>query len=264
MQRNKDSCLLYVSSHHATAADYAAGKFSFNIPNSMFVDSVARLAPVSATVPNMFENINTRLQNHTFTSQLGVDPIDIAVIPLQQYNLTDYLAALTAVAPNFTFTVETNGHVSINETGDDDPVVSGTIEFWHTLGFDESQLTNAGGSQWQLQLINLSTITANNLPNLGGDKMLWIAIDHGAHGNVTSAFDGMQYDGLIPVDLTTTDYGQSANFICPHLDIFNVEFKYSNALKTFDVELLDYKFRALPLPANYSFQLVLKIFHMEN
>lgn len=242
-----ESVLLYLSSEHAYTR--SGSKFQFHVGNTIYVEKAVKIVPVSIHLANIFPNVNqyrnswTEVTAHTITEK--------------QYSSSELVTALNTESPKFTFSVDVNGFFVITCVGTE-TLSSPTIDFFEMLGFQD-QVT---APNYTLSVT--TSLTASTLPNLGGEKIVFFLCDELSPSNCVYAKDGSPYNVLSMISLHDVDYGHEGHFRGADVFVDDIEYKHHNNLDSFVIQLIDSKFRALPLPNNYHFRIVFKVFHEDN
>lgn len=246
------SATLYLSTEHAAYRNDEEGIFGFNIPNSMYVDKAVKIVPMSVTVPNIFPNVNKYKNTWTL---VGTGELSI---PVKQYSASTLVAALSATSNLVFWNVSPDGYFQI--AGVNQTLTSPTIDFFAMLGF-ASQVTYSNGV-YSLSWTN--TLTASDLPNLGGEKIIFIHIDKMGGGNMVNGEDGTLHDLVAHVSLHDVDFGMEGHWRSNDILIDDIEYRHYNKLDSLVVDIRDSRNRRLKLPANYHLRMMFKIFHRDS
>jgi hypothetical protein len=177
-------------------------------------------------------------------------------ITAAQYTITDLMTQLTASSTDCTFTVGSDGYVTITTTGTT-YLYSPTIDFFDMLGFQDQ----VAAPDYTLTVT--TSLKATSLPNVGGEKVVFLACAELAPGNCVFGGDGTPYDILLPISFADTAFGYEACYRGADTEIEDVEYKFYNKIATLEFIIRDSKFRPLLLPKNYHFRMILKVFHKD-
>ena len=255
---HRDSSLLYLSTEHATRRN---ADFFINISNSTSPTKVRKVVPVSVTIPNIFPNVN-RYRN-TWQENGGPE----ITIPEGQYDIDSLAAAFTAASTNLTMTVNGGVLEITNNTAGSVFMESKTTDIFDMLGFHDAispvPAFPPPGTVYRLTFSALETKTAG-LPNLGGEKMVFVTSQKLAHGSTTFGGDSVEYNILANISFHNVDYGQTAHFEVNELKSHEIDWLHHNNIDTVEMTILDSKFRPLLLPGNYHMRIVLRIFHQDS
>jgi hypothetical protein len=267
--------LLYCSTEHATQRTADGSSWTVNVGNTIYADKVDAISPLKVTITNLFHNVNQ--YNNTFTITNGTGTVTV-VVPPGQYTaieLSAYTQALTIPVVNAYLTFSTGGIPdTANRFGfvfnSADPtafVSSPQTEFWDMVGVDPSLLnTVLVAGEYTIPLVGLPGSILNDLPpNMGGEKIVHLACDKIAHGNMVHAKDGKLHDIVLSIPLSNTAYGFATGFVPQEDDSYMIDYRYTCSLaSTLEFTLLDSQMRPLPYPTNHHVQMVFKLYHNEN
>lgn len=246
--------MFYVSTEHARYRDPTNSRYSVNLDNTIHADKTVALIPSQVSVPNIFPNVN---KYRNSWSETTTGSTFTHSLPLGQYNITTLLSAMNSAATWLHFDVTSSGFVTVSidiaYSGFDVTLTAGN-DFLELLGFqDQSPLVVGDGS----------TVTASTLPNLGGEKVVFVVSDRMAVSNCVNGGDGKLYDTLCCVSMHNTDFGQTAVFRATDGEVDGIKFNFDNDMTAVEIELVDSKFRPLVLPNNYHVRMILKIVHSD-
>jgi len=252
MHAGSESSLLYLSSEHG---ERKANEIVISLGNTTHVRKVVKLIPVSVTLPNIFPNVN----QYKNTWREGVDPTLLS-IPEGQYDVDSLVVALNAASGDFTFSHNGTSFVITNVSGGTTAIRTTSSDLFELLGFQDQIVK--GTTEYVLSFAS-SDVFVGGLPNLGGEKVVFVMSHKLAHANMCFGGDGTQYDCVAHVDFTQTDYGQSSIFRVDDIDAHDIDFYYHNNLDVVTLYLYDSRFRDLILPNNYHLRIVLRAHHKD-
>lgn len=255
--KKTNNALLYTSTEHATTRSADGHQWTVNIGNTIYAEKVDSIAPLQVTLANIFPNVTQ--YNNAFTVSNGDGAVNV-VVPVGQYTATVFASTVTTQLAGVNVTLTLNADdkfvfTSTNAHGNT-TVTSTLIDAWHLLGY-----ANADG----VTFAQTTATTAPYVPNMSGEKIVHIACDKLAHGNLVYGDDGSLHDIFVTIHLTDTTYGFNATFLPQQDETYHVDYKYANSVtSTLDFQLLDSKLRPLPYPLNHHVQIVFRLHHHEN
>lgn len=250
-----DTALVYFSTEQLTNRTVGKTEFQFGINNSVYLKNVRKIVPQSISLPNIFPNVNSH-RNSWVEPSSGTPK----VLDAKQYTTSTLVTALNSKSTDFTFSVDANGYFNIACTGTKSMDTSANTypkEIFEMLGFQDDLESN--GTELSIP----TSIVASNLPNLGGEKKVFISSAKLAQANCIHGGDDTPYDILTVISFHDVGFGFEANYRAEDMIVGDVEYDFANQLDKIHVTLLDSKFRPLYLPTNYHLRMVLKIFHMD-
>jgi hypothetical protein len=241
--------LCFLSTEHITRT-VGQETFEFNIAEADKSDDIHRIVPVAISLPNIFENVNS------FRNKF-VDSGGTRTIPVNQYTTTTLATALSAASVDFNMTVNSDGKFvltctgtkTMNTTANDTP-----NELFELLGFQDDLLSEG------ILEVTTSQI-ASKLPNLGGEKLVFIRAPELAAGNMINGDDRNSSDILTQISFHDVGFGFEGHVKAADMMVDDVEYKVPQSFSMLRVEILDSKFRRLTLPNNYHLRLILKFIH---
>ena len=258
--------LLYASTEHATTRSFDGSNWTVNVGNTIYAEKVDAISPLKVTLANLFPNVTQ--YNNTFNVS-NTDAVVVVVVPVGQYTAAEFAAEVTTqiAATNVTLTISTAGvlanHFEFTSTSGTHgtTTISSTLNGWWNLIGYAAILQGIGF----VSFAQSTSILPPNLPNLSGEKIVHIACDKIAHGNLVHAQDGKIHDVIMSVPLTDTAYGFNTTFLPQEDDTYMIDYRYTCSLSsTLDFQLLDSKMRSLPYPPNQHIQMMFKLYHNEN
>lgn len=104
---------------------------------------------------------------------------------------------------------------------------------------------------------------APNAPNLGGEKLVHVALQPIAQGHMVAA-NGYEYNVLTTVALDTTPYGDYSIQQANDMYTDDTDFPRELTAATVTVQLLDANYDQLYVPTNYHVNVQLKCYHLDS
>ena len=248
-----DTCLLYVSSEHAVSR--SDSRYRLTIPNTVFVDKCVKLVVHTITIENIFPNINK--YRNTWEEKTG----GTKSITIKNYTASELITAFNAASSEFVLSLNGDGKFVITSTTNTTIYTTGHRDLFDLLGFQDQVQTV--GNVHPLA-VNTTSLTANTVPNLGGEKLVFIRSNQLVDANLCHGGDGTLHDVMTCIPLSETNYGFSKSVRANDLFIDDVEYRDEKNINTIYFEILDSKFRPLDMPSNYHLRMVLKVFHKEH
>ena len=250
------SALFFVSTEHATHRVADKARFTVNVGNSIFIDKAVRIVPFSISLPHVFPNVNSY---RNFWIEVGGSSFAEYEIPVGQYTLTELIAALNATATDITWAVAVDGRVTLQSAGGLDQIfeIAAYEDWFEMLGF-----TQAVGDVLIVDGTNL--MTADSLPYMGGEQIVFISCDKLAPANMIHAKDGTPYDIVASASLHDTEYGQVYHNRSDDTKLGDIEYQSHNQFDTMIIELFDSRMRLLAFPSNQHLHMTFKVYHMDN
>jgi hypothetical protein len=264
--------LLYCSTEHATSRTPNGDSWKVNVGNTIYADKVDAISPMKVTIANLFNNVNQYNNTYTVVNNNGTVTV---VLPPGQYTAADiatYTATLTPGAllsfSSFALIPDEQKFSWSNVSGGASTTISSPQPgFWELIGWDPSTMdTDTVPGEYALILgASPVTVTAPYLPSMGGEKLVHIACDKIAHGNLVHGADGKLHDIMLSVPLTDTAYGFTTSFVPQEDDSYMIDYRYTCSLaSTLDFQILDSRLRPLVYPLNHHIQIIFKLYHHEN
>ena len=248
MQKTKDeeSVLLYLSTEHATTRN--EGTWTVNMGNSIFVEKAKMITPLSVTLTHLFPNINQ------YNNTILVGSVTYT-IPIGFYTTAELITAMnTLLAPE-----------TVSLALVDGVIVASTVTDFKTFIPQSTDLSHVLGVPFQILLRTATPLTFLHPPNLSGEKLVHIACDKMAHGNLIHGADGKLHDILATVHLSNVAYGFTTTFKSQDIDAYSIQYKYSNSLtSSLNFRLLDSQMRNLSYAENLHCQILTKVYHGEH
>jgi len=265
LKDKEERVLLFTSTEHATTRQADGSQWTVNIGNTTYAEKVDAIAPLEVNLANLFNNVTQ--YNNTF-NVTNLDGLVVVVIPVGYYTASSFAAAASAqlVGIDVVMAVSAGGYFrfsSISGTHGLTVVTSLSVGWWELIGgFVDPQVDL---SLSILTILQGTSFTMNHPPNMAGEKLVHIACDKIAHGNLVHGADGKLHDILVTVPLHNTAYGNNTTFVPQEEDHYLIDYRYTNSLSsTLDFQLLDSKMRPLSYPANHHIMILFKLHHHEN
>ena len=259
-KRMVKSCLFYASTEDAiTRKD---DEFRFTVPNTSRAAQTVGHFPTLVQLSNVFPNLSTYMtefQETDISWQTGVQ--DNSVVS-GQYLVEDFVLQYKLASIYMQFSINVDGYVSVYPTSAQSMMRTKSKDIWDALGYSDQVYFEDG--YWVLGP-DIGPIfdptVALYLPNVGGEKTVFIVCDDLAPSNMISTADGHPHDVISQISFAGTDYGEPAAYVSTGVNMEKVEFKERRQVDTFRLRIEDANHRLLPLPDNHHLRMVLRIFH---
>ena len=104
--------LCKITSFNKIGADDTTDDFSVNFENHRSLHQIVRIVNKSVDIPNVFYNINSygydidNLGNNTYRWINTASVLQTVVLPVGQYNLTEFLTALNLLLPDHSYALD--------------------------------------------------------------------------------------------------------------------------------------------------------------
>jgi len=286
------SCLVNCCSHHAVEVsnEYGNGHFKCTFNNVNKLTHAIKVLPHTISLPHIFPNINQynssiriRFQNadpefvdwqipHGFyTAEKLVELINNKFI--EEFNTRDPLTD-DFLGPFF-INPETNmiNLKNVKPFGRSCNIL-GQLEFFQMLGLHEFARENNTGVtadpaypykiQWMSDQLSIFKARGDyQLPNFGGEKLVHIIVRGGAAQGNMVAGSSQEHNVLATVPLHDVEYGQYIHSKAVDLYVDDIDYQSITNLQTIELQVVDHRFRPLPIPTNYVVSANLKVYHKD-
>ena len=249
MFAHHESVICYVSTEHCTRI--ASNSWRANIGgNTLFANKSTRLTPVQISIPNVFPNIKVDLSMSTTSGT--------TTLPAGQYTsaqIMDFFntSAIFGVADELQMTQNDQGRYIITNNSLAAKFVNFTVESQKFLG---SPALGFG-------MASFASVFFTKLPNLGGEKLVFVKSNRLAALNMVSAEAGGLHDILFSVPLTDTNYGDTALYAPGDSILGDIDFQAEIDMSKLDFEILDSLMAPLAFDDNQHIRMVWKLHHNE-
>jgi hypothetical protein len=257
--RHDESRLIHLSTSDGTRSTDGS-KYNINIgSNALFNKNISRLFPVHLFCPNIFPNVKAPYNVITLASGGPAIPV---TVPPGQYTATGLAATINALAfptfPWMTFTVDASGYFVLNNA-------HATFLTSVSLVGGIRNVIGPPNTGNTYTATALSSVTFDNLPNLGGEKLIHIKSERLGIQNMLHSRPNVSKvaDIAFTVSLHDTEYGGTACYEPGDNVMSDIEFTWDQHIDVVDLQILDAELNPLSLPPNYSIDLLLKGYHQD-
>lgn len=254
-----DTSSFYVSTRDATSRSANGSKYVINLGNTINVTKATTIVPVSMTIDNIFNNVNGYNNTFTFVSPSSA----LQTVQEDQYTNTTLAAALqalyTPISAALTMTINANSRFEFGACSGE--IISAPLDHWRTLGFQDQVVLS--GSEYRLTLPGSGTLAGATLPNLGGEKLINVAIDEMGPSNMIHSKDGIPHDVVAHISFHDVVFGATAHWRSQHQENDKIKLRGGNQLNNLVIEILDHDLRPLNMPSNYHCRIYFKVFHKD-
>lgn len=250
MFAHHESVLCYSSTEHCERLGPSTWRTTVG-GNSLFAHKGTRLTPIQIYIPNVFPNIAV---DTTLELSTGVDPL--ATLPRGQYSAAEIIAFYNA---SDTFTSRT---LVMAQNAQGYFTITNNSIGANTFNFNAETAKYLGSPTTVGVVINTTeTLTFPNLPNLGGEKVVFIQCNRLGNLNMYSTI-GLK-DVVFPISLVDTVYGDMAVYSPGDHVLGDVDFQSEVNITNLDFELLDSNLQPLPFDDNQHIRMIWKLHHNE-
>ena len=251
------------------------GNFEVNLAHLAQADKSVKVVAQRVWIPNVFNNVNAH------TSQVTV--VDAALAIVQQvsiatgfYTRAEYIAAFnTAMGASCVMTYVAAPTNRIQITCPANGFVIASQDWFNMVGFtnvtalaDTANLASVFiDNNVTLELpvvaaVAAPVVTISSIPNFAGETLVHVALSRVSDSNCL-CHDSQKRDVLLTVPLTTTPYGEYHCSVAPDTFLDDFEFRSEQSTSNARIQLLDFRYRLLPVPTNYHVTIMLKVYHVD-
>lgn len=266
-----ESAMVHYSSYDAITVDkyFGNAKFRCVLNNCNKITNAIKVVPIMITLPNVFDNVNT--YNNFFSFNFEAEDPSLQfhmIIPPGFYTRNRFIEKINSVvtttiapgnfpAPGVKFNFdEVENRITITNSTGYDLSITASSDYWMMLGYMAptdyvTKTIQAGASD-----------TAPYLPNFGGERIVHVVMKEIARGNMVTS-QGTELNVLTTVSLHNTPYGSYTSKETTDIFLEDIDYKQQNNLNDVTIELLDYRYRNLIVPHNFSVHVTLKVYHVD-
>jgi hypothetical protein len=249
--------LCKITSFNKVGADDTTDDFSVNFENHRSLHQIVRIVIKSVDIPNVFYNINSygydidNLGNNTYRWIDTTSVLQTRVLPVGQYNVTEFLTALNLLLPDHSYALNP---VTKKMVG----TATSTIRFLNRT--DGNLMAGALGIK-TTSIAPVLTYTAQHMPQLEGIESVYILSNTAGQSNLLSP-NSNTFPLLLHVPLTVP-FGAIEHYVSPQDKLDSITYpNYSNGIsfRKLDIKVVDKYGHGLSL-GGLDINIILKIYH---